>query len=121
SLTIETWTEQCELSPDMIGCPSAASVAAAAKASGNGKVRRLHGSALSRAKKMAGSYCGAMTMTAIGGYPPPSNLTRKAVYCEEVFVSPVEASFVKRSLTTLSGQQTYGSPRNGTINFPGTG
>jgi hypothetical protein len=44
-LTFETWTEQCQLSPDMIGCPSAASVAAAAKAGGNGKVRMLHGSA----------------------------------------------------------------------------
>jgi hypothetical protein len=121
SLTFETWTEQCQLSPNMIGCPSVASVAAAAKAGGNGKVRMLHGSALTPAKKMAGSDCGAMTTTPVGRYPPPSNLMRNAMYCEEVFVSPAEASFVKRSLTTLAAQQTYGNPRNGTINFPGTG
>lgn len=54
------------------------------------------------------------------GYPAPSNLTRNAMFCEEVFVSPTEASFVKRSLATLVGQQTYGNARNGTINFPGT-
>ncbi len=120
SLTFETWTEQCQLNPNMIGCPSAASVAAAAKAGGNGKVRMLHGSAMARAKKMAGSDCGAMTTTPIGGYPAPSNLTRNAMYCEEVFVSPVEASFVKRSLTTLVSQQAYGNEHSGTINFPGT-
>ena len=121
SLTFETWTEQCELSPNMIGCPSAASVAAAAKAGGNGKVRMLHGSPLARAMKMAGSDCSAMTTTPVGGYPPPSNLTRNATYCEEVFVNPVEAEFVKRFLTTLAGQKTYGNLRNRAINFPGTG
>jgi len=121
SLTFETWTEQCQLSPDMIGCPSAAALAAAAKAGGHDKLRMLHGSTMARARKMAGSDCSAMTTTPIGGYPPPSNLTPNAMYCEEVFVSPVETSFVKRSLTTLVGQQTYGSARNGTINFPGTG
>jgi hypothetical protein len=121
SLTLETWTEQCELNPNLIGCPSAASVAAAAKAGGNGKVRMLHGGAGSPgARKMPGSDCGAMTTMPVGGYPSPSNLTRNAMYCEEVFVSPAEASFVKRNLTTLVDQQTYGSARNWTINFPGT-
>ena len=120
SLTFETWTEQCELSPGMVGCSSAASVAAAAKAGGNGKVRLLHGSAMAQARKIAGSDCGAMTTTSIGGYPPPSNLTRNAMYCEEVFVNPVEADFVKRDLATLASQQAYGKERNGTINFPGT-
>ena len=121
SLTFETWTEQCELSPNMIGCPSAASVAAAAKASGNGKARLLHGSAMVRARKMAGTDCSGMITTPLGGYPAPSNLTRNAMYCEEVFVSPVESAFVKSNLTTLVSQQTYGNERNGTINFPGTG
>lgn len=120
-LTFETWTEQCQLSSEMAGCPSAASVAAAAKAAGNGKLRLLHGSIFSQSKKIAGTDCSAMTTTPIEGYSPPSNLTRNAVYCEEVFVSPAEASFVKRNLTTLVAQQTYGSARNGTINFPGTG
>ena len=104
----------------MIGCPGAASVSAAAKAGGNGKVRMLHGSTMVRAKKVAGSDCGAMTTTPLGGYPAPSNLTPNAVFCEEVFVSPVEASFVKRSLTTLASQQAYGNEHSGTINFPGT-
>jgi hypothetical protein len=121
SLTFETWTEQCELNHDVVGCPSAASVAAAAKAGGNGKVRMLHGSVgASGVRKIAGSDCGAMTTTPIGGYPAPSNLTPNAMYCEEVFVSPAEAAFVKRNLSTLVSQQTYGSARNGTINFPGT-
>jgi len=118
SLTVETWTEQCQLNPNMVGCPSAASVAAAAKAGGNGKLRLLHGAP--GAKKIANSDCGAMIATPIEGYPSPSNLSPNAMYCEEVFVSPAEASFVKRSLTTLVDQQTYGNPRNGTINFPGT-
>jgi hypothetical protein len=121
SPTFETWTEQCQLNPNTVACPSAASIAAAAKAAGNGRVRLLHASAGNpRAKKVAGSDCGAMVTTPIGGYPAPSNLTPNAVYCEEVFVSPAEASFVKRSLTTLVDQQTYGNARNGTINFPGT-
>ena len=121
SLTFETWTEQCQLTANMIGCPSAASLVAAAKAGGNGKVRMLHGSPLARTMKMAGSDCSAMTTTPVGGYPPPSNLTRTAAYCEEVFVNPVEAEFVKRFLTTLAGQKTYGNLRNRAINFPGSG
>ena len=121
SLTFETWTEQCELSAGMVGCPSAASMAAAAKAGGNGKVRMLHGSTMVRAKKVAGSDCGAMTTTPLGGYPAPSNLTPNAVFCEEVFVSPVESAFVKGDLTTLISQQAYGKERGWTINFPGTG
>jgi hypothetical protein len=121
ALTFETWTEQCQLSPNIIGCPSAESMAAAAKAAGNGKVRILHGNAMARSKKIPGSDCGAMTKTPIAGYPPPSNLAPIAMYCEEVFVSPVEAAFVKSNLTTLVDQQTYGGQRNGTINFPGTG
>ena len=120
SLTFESWTEQCQLSAGMVGCPSAASVAAAKSAAGSGKVRLLHGSALSRARKVPDSDCGAMTATPIAGYAPPSNLSENAVYCEEVYVSPAEASFVQRSLTTLVAQQSYGSARNGTINFPGT-
>jgi len=84
-------------------------------------VRILHGSPLTPAKKMKGTDCGAMTTTPIGGYPPPSNLARNAMYCEEVFVSPTEASFVKKNLTTLAAQQAYGNARNATINFPGTG
>ena len=121
SLTIETWTEQCQLSPNMVGCPSAASMATAAKAAGDGKVRILHGSAMARSKKLEGSECSAMITTPIGGYPAPSNLTPNAMYCEEVFVSPVEAAFIKGNLTRLVDQQTYGNERGHTINFPGTG
>jgi len=115
--TFESWTEQCELNPHAIGCPASARVAAE-QTGRNGKMRILHGRA--GAKRIAGSDCSGMTTTSIGGYPAPSNLARNAKYCEEVFVSPAEAFFVKRSLTTLVGQQTYGNPRNGAINFPGT-
>jgi hypothetical protein len=120
SPTFESWTERCDLTAGMVGCPSAASVAAAAKAGNNGKVRLLHGSSMAPARKIAGSDCGAMTTTPIGGYAPPSNLAPNAVYCEEVFVSPVEAAFVKKELSTLVAQQAYGNERNGAINFPGT-
>ena len=120
SLTVETWTEQCELNPNAIGCPSAASLANAAKAGDHGKVRLLHGSPA--AGKMAGSDCSPMRTTPVAGYPPPSNLARNAVFCEEVQVSPPEAAFLKRSgLTTLIGQQTYGNTSGMAINFPGTG
>ncbi len=117
SPTFETWTEQCELNPNAIGCPSAA---AAGKTGGNGKMRLLHGSPL--AQKMAGSDCSAMSTAPVWGYPPPSNLAPSAMFCEEVFVSPPEADFLKsKGLTTLAGQQAYGKLRNGLINFPGTG
>lgn len=120
SLTVETWTEQCQLNPDAIGCPSAASATVGTKAGANGNLRVLHGSPA--AEKMAGSDCSAMTTTPVGGYPPPSNLTRNATFCEEVHVSPPEAAFLKRSgLTTLIGQQTYGNTHGMGINFPGTG
>ena len=121
SLTFETWTEQCQLSPNMAGCPSMASTAAAVKDRSDSKVRILHGSAGGpRSKKIAGSDCSAMTTTPIEGYQPPTNLTQNAIYCEEVFVNPVEAAFVKRNLATLVDQQTYGNSHNETINFPGT-
>lgn len=120
SLTVETWTEQCELNPDAMGCPSAASVAAAAKAGSDGNVRILHGSPA--AGKMAGSDCSAMRAAPVGGYPAPSNLARNARFCEEVRVSPPEAAFLKRSgLTTLIGQQAYGNAHSMAINLPGTG
>lgn len=116
SPTFESWTEQCQLNPNSVGCP-----ASAARPKGNSKVRLLHVSAGAIViKKVPGSDCGAMITTPIGGYPAPSNLAPDAIYCEEVYVSPAEADFVKRNLTTLADQQTYGEPRNGTINFPGT-
>jgi hypothetical protein len=121
SLTVETWQEQCQLNADAIGCPSAASVAAAAaRAGGDDKVRLLHGSPA--AGKMQGSDCSAMRTTPVGGYLPPSNLTRNAMFCEEVQVSPPEAAFLmKTGLTTLVGQQAYGNTHSTAINFPGTG
>lgn len=119
SLTVESWPEECQLNPNAIGCPSAASVAAA-KAARDGKVRLVHGSPA--AEKMAGSDCSAMRTTPVGGYAPPSNLTRNAIFCEEVQVSPPEAAFLKRSgLTTLIGQQTYGNTHSMGVNLPGTG
>jgi hypothetical protein len=121
SLTFEGWTEECQLNPNMVGCPSAASLKAA-RVAGNGKVRLLHGGATAHTKKIAGTDCGGMITTPVGGYRAPSNLTKNAMFCEEVFVSPPEASFVKGAgLTTLAGQQIYGSEHTRAINFPGTG
>ncbi len=122
TLTFETWTEECQLNPNMVGCPSAASLEAAAKAGRNGKVRLLHAGATGHIRKIPGTDCGPMITTAIGGYRAPSNLIKNAIFCEEVYVSPPEASFVKGSgLTTLAGQQTYGNEHTRAINFPGTG
>jgi hypothetical protein len=121
SPTFESWTEQCQLNPEMIGCPSAASMAAAVNAGGNGKVRMLHGSPMAGTRKFQGGECSPMTTTPIVGYPAPSNLKRNAMFCEEVYVNPVEADFVKsKGLTTLTGQQAYGNTHSWTINFPGT-
>ena len=111
-LTFETWTEQCQLNPDAVGCP-------AANGAGNGRVRRVHASPLAR--RLAGSDCSAIVTTPVGGYPPAPNLAPNAVFCEEVYLSPPEADFVKSELTTLTGQQAYGKAHNGVINFPGTG
>jgi len=121
SPTFESWTEQCQLNPNAFGCPAARSVPAAANAGGNGKVRLLHGTPGVDTRKSGRNDCGAMITTPVGGYPAPSNLSRNAVFCEEVYMSPVEASFVKREgLTTLAGQEAYGRANGLTINFPGT-
>lgn len=120
SLTVETWQEECQLNPAAIGCPSEARVTAAAKDGSHGEVRLVHGSPA--AEKMPGNDCSAMRTTPLGKYPAPSNLAPNATFCEEVRVSPPEAAFLKSSgLTTLVGQQTYGSTHGMTINFPGTG
>src|SRR5262245_6217042 len=121
ALTFETWTEQCQLNPQMLGCPTVSSPAAKGK-----KVRTLHGSALGRKLMGAtasviqkGIECNAMTTGALGGYPAPSNLANGALFCEEVFVNPFEVPFVtSNGLTTLSGQQTYGKAHGGAITFP---
>jgi len=117
SLTFETWTEQCQLNPSAVGCPSAA-VVAAAQGGASRHVRLLHRGL--RTKKDTGSDCSSMINMPVGGYPPPSNLTSKAIFCEEVYVSPAEAEFIKSGLTTLADQKTYGDAHSGAINFPGT-
>jgi len=121
SPTFESWTEQCQLNPNVIGCPSAASIAAAQKAGGKVKVRTLHGSPLAGTRKSPVGECSPMTTTPIMGYQAPSNLKQNAMFCEEVYVNPVEADFLKsKSLTTLAGQKDYGNTHSLTINFPGT-
>jgi hypothetical protein len=120
-LAFENWTEQCQLNPNMIGCPSQSGLAASGKSK---RARTLHGSAL--AKKITGANvnqsgveCNPMTTGSLGGYPAPSNVTSTATFCEEVFVNPPEKAFVNASgLTTLTGQQTYGSAHGGAITFP---
>src|SRR6185436_5942357 len=46
-LAFETWTEQCQLNPQMVGCPPPSVVAAATA----GRARLLHGSALLRSMR----------------------------------------------------------------------
>ncbi|UXI67059.1 hypothetical protein [Tahibacter amnicola] len=120
SLNFETWTEQCQLNPQMAGCPTV--VAGATKA------RFLHGSALrqsggSDAKKtdtlQFGVECGAMATGKVGDYPVPANVKKGATFCEEVFVNASEKDFiVSNGLTTLNGQKTYGSTRSNAVTFP---
>jgi len=122
SLTFETWTEQCQLNPAMAGCPSPAAMA--------GKKRFPHGSALARAMRrnmavseatQGGIECNPMQTTPVAGFPPPTNLSSTAQFCEEVFVNAPEAEFVRQNgLTTLTGQQTYASSRGNAITFPWT-
>lgn len=122
SLTFENWTEQCQLNPAMIGCPSAAPAAG---------TRTLHSSALARAFRLragksadatqGGIECGAMATQPVGGFPVPKNVTKNATFCEEVFVDSTEAAFVRqKGLTTLTGQQTYAKANGGAITFPWT-
>lgn len=124
SLTFETWTEQCQLSPGLFGCPTPSAGSAAGE-----RVRTLHGSALGRklmggnaktsATTQGGIECGAMSTAPVDGYPPPSNVTANAVFCEEVFVNGPEAAFVtENGLQTLNGQKTYGSKYSNAITFP---
>jgi hypothetical protein len=122
-LMFETWAEQCQLNPLMVGCPSPTAAAAD---------RRLgHASALLLAnRKKAGNVpnleitqsgleCNSMQTTPLNGYPPPSNLAANATFCEQVFVNPPEQSFVTQNgLTTLSGQQAYGAKNGNAITFP---
>jgi hypothetical protein len=122
-LTFENWTEQCQLNPKQVGCPTQAQLAAHRGA--NGRVRILHGSALARKMVVGlkanqpGAECNAMTTGNLGGYPAPSNVVSTAQFCEEVFVNPAEKSFVTANgLTTLTGQQTYGKAHGGAITFP---
>lgn len=122
SLTFENWTEQCQLNPKLLGCPSASAA--------EGKARTPHGSALAAALRgrlgkseatQGGIECGAMQTKPLNGYPPPTNLSSKPVFCEEVFVNADEATFIRSNgLTTLTGQQAYGAKNGGAITFPWT-
>jgi hypothetical protein len=115
-LSFESWTEQCSLNPNMIGCPPAAQA----------KSRTLHGSPLRKAMTgvnagatVPGIECNPMQTTAVNGYPPPSNVLPSATFCEEVYVNGAEKTFVTTNgLTTLTSQQTYGNAHGGGITFP---
>jgi len=123
SLTFETWNEQCQLNPAMAGCPPPSTAAAK-----GGRI--LHASALAHkargtagvtAQPGTGAECNPMTTAPLGSYQPPSNVVPTAQFCEEVYVNPSESSFVtSNGLTTLTGQQTYGSSRSNAITFPWT-
>jgi hypothetical protein len=120
SLAFETWTEQCQLNPLMLGCQGLSAAA--------GKTRTLHASQLleslrrQRGVSLAvqkGIGCNQMQTKPLNGYPPPSNLTSVAQFCEEVFVNDSERDFVKQNgLTTLVGQQAYGAAHDKAVTFP---
>jgi hypothetical protein len=127
-LMFETWTEQCQLNPAMVGCPSPSAVAAA----GNRPI--LHGSALLLANRRkagnivatpslaitpTGISCNPMQTAPLNGYPQPANVAATATFCEQVFVNPPERDFItQNALTTLSGQQAYGKQHGNAITFP---
>jgi len=120
SLTFETWTEQCQLNPSMLGCQGRSAVA--------GKTRTLHASQLleslrrKRGVSLAiqkGIGCSTMQTKPLDGYPPPSNLTSVAQFCEEVFVNDSERDFIEQNgLKTLLGQQAYGAGHDKAVTFP---
>lgn len=125
TLMFETWTEQCQLNPAMLGCPPPTTTAVA------GKARNFHGSALLQALRQKrggtraaavvqnGIECNSMQTTKLNGYSPPSNLAPKAQFCEEVFVNSSERAFVENNgLKTLTGQQAYGAGHGGAVTFP---
>jgi hypothetical protein len=124
-LSFESWTEQCQLGT--IGCSSGVSKTS--------KTRQFHGSPLKAANTTAkmtanatgnaspsgipSSDCSGMNTNGFPGYPAPSNVTPTAIFCEEVYVNGAEKAFVTtNSLSTLTGQQTYGNAHGGAITFP---
>lgn len=119
-LTWETWTEQsCLANPTSPGCGSRAAAAAAVRhLHGSGLRGRLRGAAARSAIASASpGPCNPMTTAADA--PPklkpfvPKNLSANAEFCEEVFVDPTEAAFVRapapgQTLTSLTAQVAYG-------------
>ena len=124
-LMFETWTEQCQLNPLMIGCPPA-TAAATARRLGHGSAlllanRRKAGSAPNLEITQTGLECNAMLAppSTNNGYPAPSNVASGAQFCEQVFVNPPEQSFITQNgLATLTGQQAYGAKNGNAITFP---
>lgn len=120
SLAFETWTEQCQLNPLMVGCGGPSATA--------GKTRTLHASQLLQSLRrkrginlavQKGLGCNPMQTAKLDGFPPPSNLTAAAEFCEEVFVNDSERDFVKQNgLKTLTGQQAYGAGHDKAVTFP---
>jgi hypothetical protein len=122
-LMFETWAEQCQLNPLMVGCPPP-TAAAADRRLGHGSAllaanRRKAGGAPNLEITQTGLECNPMQTTPLNGYPPPSNLSSNPTFCEQVFVNPPERTFVMQSgLNTLTGQQAYGSKNGNAVTFP---
>jgi hypothetical protein len=123
-LMFETWAEQCQLNPQLLGCPSPTTAAAE---------RRLgHASALLAANRRKAGDAGVLEITPAGlvcdnpmvrgsldGYPAPTNVAPGATFCEQVFVNASEQNFVMQNgLITLTGQQAYGSKNGNAVTFP---
>jgi hypothetical protein len=133
-LTFETWAEQCQLNPNLFGCQGAG---AAANTTANRPRGHVSGLLLANRSKAAnapiteitqtGLSCGAMNAPSSNSYPAPANVKKNppqpappnSVFCEQVFVNAAEQAFVTQNgLTTLTGQQTFGSNNGGAITFP---
>ena len=123
-LMFETWAEQCQLNPLLLGCPPATTAAAERRLGHTSGLllanRRKAGNAPVVEITPAGLVCSnPMFRGSLDGYPAPSNVAPNATFCEQVFVNASEQSFVMQNgLTTLSGQQAYGAKNGNAVTFP---
>ena len=128
-LTWQNWTEQtCWLAPTTPGCSSAdlgrrgsavspRQPASHPEAQRDEERHRRHQPARRRVQRDDHEGAGPAPEQLV-----PANLSASPTFCEEVYVNPAEASFVKApvpnaTLTTLAGQIAYAATHN-PITFP---
>lgn len=127
-LTWENWTEQtCFAQPDAPGCAPAAAAAAGRRPLHVSHLREKRG--VGAAPAAAAATPGPCSAMVTAGNAPaslkpfvPKNLSATAQFCEEVYVDPSEASYVRApasgaTLANLAGQVAYAGSA-GAIKFP---